>query len=307
MRPVIVVHGGAGRIPKKYVEERKKHISKAVYTGYSVLDRGGSALEAVVEAVAYMEDSGWFNAGRGSVPTSDGDVELDAAVMNCDGLFGAVGSVPNLANPVRLALEVLRRTPHRMLVGSKAKFFGLRLGFREMYADELIGVKRIWEYISSEEGEYAHLLDRLERARGIFGDTVGAVAVDAGGCLAAAVSTGGILFKLGGRVGDSSILGAGIMVNKVASAVATGVGEYIIDSMLCYNIVKYRRYYSLAASVRKAMNFMTRFRGKDSGGVIAVDRWGHIATMHNTEGMGVGYLYKGMDGPKVGFTEYVFI
>jgi len=307
MRPVIVVHGGAGRVPKKYIEERRKHISKAVDTGYGVLARDGSALEAVVEAVAYMEDSGWFNAGRGSVPTSDGEVELDAAVMNCEGLFGAVGGVPNLTNPVRLALEVLRRTPHRILVGPKAKFFGLRLGFREMYADELVGVKRVWEYVSSKGGEYAHLLDRLERAKAIFGDTVGAVAVDSDGCLAAAVSTGGILFKLGGRVGDSSILGAGIMVNKVASAVATGIGEYIIDSMLCYNIVRYRRSYSLAAAVRKAMNFMTRFRGRDSGGVIAVDRWGHIATMHNTEGMGVGYKYTGIDKPKVSFTEYVFI
>lgn len=307
MRPVIVVHGGAGRIPKKYVEERGKHLGTAAGEGFSILSGGGSAVEAVVEAVSYMEDCGYFNAGSGSIPTSNGYVELDAAVMDGEGGFGAVGAVPNIKNPVKLALEVLRRTPHRILVGPEAKYFGLRIGFREMYADELGGIKRVLDYISSGEDGADRFLGRLKRAREVFGDTVGAVAVDEDGRLAAAVSTGGILFKMGGRVGDSSILGAGIMVDKLCASVATGIGEYIIDAMLCYNIVRFRRIYSLAASVRKAVNYMTRLRGSGSGGVISVDRWGRIATMFNTENMGVAYIRPGMDRPYITFNENIFI
>ena len=306
MRPIIVVHGGAGKISSKYVESRRKYLFDAALKGYKVLEGGGSSLDAVVEAVAYLEDSGYFNAGAGSVPTSDGVIELDAAVMVDDGSFGAVGAVPNIKNPVRLALEVMRRTPHRILVGVEAKNFGLRLGFREMYADELTGLERVWHLVRSGEAS-GRYLDRLSRAKAVFGDTVGAVALDMDRGLAGAVSTGGILFKLGGRMGDSSILGAGIMVSKLAAAVATGVGEYIIDSMLCYNIVQYRRVYSLSASVRRALNYMTRLRGRDSGGVIALDRFGKVGALFNTEGMGVAYMRSGMDEPKVVFYEPIFI
>lgn len=307
MKPVIIVHGGAGRAPRKYLDERRRHLGIAAEKGFNILVGGGDALNAVVEAVAYMEDSGFFNAGSGSIPTSNGDVELDAAVMSDDGGFGAVGAVPNIKNPVRLALEVLRRTPHKILVGHEAKYFGLRLGFREMYADELGGVRRIWEYISSGEDGGGRFLDRLRRAKEVFGDTVGAVALDMDRRLAAAVSTGGILFKMGGRVGDSSILGAGIMVDKICAAVATGIGEYIIDAMLCYNIVRFRRVYNLAAAVRRAVNYMTRLRGPGSGGVISVDRWGRIATMFNSESMGVAYMRSGMSKPYITFNEYLFL
>ena len=307
MKPVIVVHGGAGRTPRKYVDERRRHLGRAAEKGFEVLLGEGAAVDAVVEAVAYMEDCGFFNAGSGSIPTSNGYVELDAAVMDEGGGFGAVGAVPNIKNPVRLALEVLRRTPHRIIVGHEAKHFGLRLGFREMYADELNGVKRIWDYVSSGEGDVDRFLERLRCVKEVFGDTVGAVAVDLNGRLAAAVSTGGLLFKMSGRVGDSSILGAGIMVDKLCAAVATGIGEYIIDAMLCYNITRFRRVYSLAASVRRAVNYLTRLRGAGSGGVISVDKWGRIAAMFNTESMGVAYMKPDMAAPYVTFNEFLFL
>ncbi len=306
MRPVIVVHGGAGNIRRRYMDVRREHLEASARVGFDVLVRDGSALEAVVEAVAYMEDSGVFNAGRGSIVSSSGYVELDAAVMDSKGRFGAVGAVPNIVNPVRVAYEVLRRTPHRLLVGIEAKYFALRLGFREMSFDELQGVERALNIIKSRRppSEY---LSRLQNIKKMYGDTVGAVAVDRDGGLAAAVSTGGILFKLDGRVGDSGIFGAGIMVNGLAAAVATGIGEYIIDSMLCYNLVQFRRVYSLSASVRKALNYLTRLRGVGSGGVISVDRWGNVATMHNTKAMGVAYFGEGMESPKVSFNEYIFL
>jgi beta-aspartyl-peptidase (threonine type) len=307
MKRVILIHGGAGRIRDGLKKERLISLKKAVSAGYKILVEKDDPVDAVVEAVAYMEDSGLFNAGRGSIISFNGSVEMDASVMDCMGRYGAVGGVPNVRTPVRLACYIMRNIPHRLIVGSDAKNLAYKLGFGEYSIDELTGIKRAEKYlerVGSSESYYSKLF-RL--GKNIFGDTVGAVALNTRGELAAAVSTGGLMFKFPGRVGDSSILGAGIMVDPLSAAVATGIGEYIIDTLLTYKVVSFRRYMSLEAACRKAINIITKRYGNDNAGLICIDRYGNIGCMHNTAHMMRAYMFDGLDEPDVGLSGECFI
>ena len=307
MKRAILIHGGAGRVKKSLWSPRINGLREAVLKGYDVLISRDDSVDAVVEAVAAMEDSGLFNAGRGSVLNFKGSVEMDAAIMDWKGRFGGVGAVPNIRNPIKLALYVLRETPHRLIVGLEAKYLGLRLGYGEYPINELTGFMRVREYLSRIERGGPYYRRLFESGRRIFSDTVGAVAVDSSGRVAAAVSTGGLLFKLGGRVGDSAIIGTGIMANGLCAAVATGIGEYIMDCLLAFRVVKYRRSMSLEAACRKAVGLITRYRGGDSAGVICIDRFGNLGWMHNTEMMGRAYMVEGMDSPDIGMVGNGFI
>ena len=308
MKRAILIHGGAGRVKKELWPSRIEGLREAVLRGYEALSSKNDSIEAVVEAVAAMEDSGLFNAGRGSTISFKGTVEMDAAVMDWRSRFGAVGGVPNIRNPIRLARYVMEETPHRLIVGLEARNLAYRLGFKEYSMEELTGLRRIEEYLGRVRDKPTSFYGKLfESGKKIFTDTVGAVAVDSQGRVAAAVSTGGLLFKYGGRVGDSAVLGAGIMANAICAAVATGIGEYIMDSLLSYRIVEYRRYMSLEAACRKAMGFLTRYRGMDTAGVICIDRFGNLGWMHNTEMMGRAYMADGMDSPDVDMVGEGFI
>ena len=307
MKRAILIHGGAGSIKKKLWSTRMKGLKDAVLSGFNVLSSTDDSLEAVVQAVSAMEDSGLFNAGRGSVITFGGKVELDAAVADWQGRYGAVGGVPNIKNPVKLAREVMERTKHHLLVGGDAKEFGLKLGFKEYTINDLTGFTRLKTYLNNLKNEKTYYKKLYEANKNVFHDTVGAVAVNSMGDVAAAVSTGGLLFKLDGRVGDSPIHGAGIMADPLSASVATGIGEYIMDSMLTYLVVKYRRYMSLEAACRKALKLLTRYRGNNSAGLICIDRYGYMGWMHNTETMGRAYIYEDMNSPAVGMVGDGFI
>ena len=307
MKRAILIHGGAGSVEKKLWNIRMKGLKDAVLSGFNVLSSSDDSLEAVIQAVSVMEDSGLFNAGRGSIITFSGKVELDAAVADWRGRHGAVGGVPNIKNPVKLAREVMERTKHHLLVGEDAKKFGLELGFKEYAINELTGFTRIKTYLNISRNKNAYYKKLYETNKNIFHDTVGAVAVNSMGEVAAAVSTGGLLFKLDGRVGDSSIYGAGIMTDPLSASVATGIGEYIMDSMLTYLVIKYRHYMSLEAACRKALGLLTRYKGPDSAGLICIDKFGNIGWLHNTESMGRAYMYEDMDSPAVNMVGDGFI
>jgi beta-aspartyl-peptidase (threonine type) len=213
--PPIVVHGGAGDDPDDGRAAREAGVERAAEAGAAVLARGGSALDAVVAAVVVLEDDPHFNAGRGSVLTTEGTVEMDASVMEGERLqAGAVGAVRGVANPVRAALAVLQEGREVLLVGEPAVTLARRQGLRIVDDAALVTPAA---------------LERWKRRHAAPGNTVGAVARDAHGHVAAATSTGGVAGKRSGRIGDSAVIGAGTYADDRLGAVScTGPGETII-------------------------------------------------------------------------------
>uniref|UniRef100_A0A8C6SDR6 Isoaspartyl peptidase/L-asparaginase n=1 Tax=Neogobius melanostomus TaxID=47308 RepID=A0A8C6SDR6_9GOBI len=229
MLPLLVVHGGAGHIPSDRVQDSVLGVCAAVRAGYSFLTAGGSSVDAVVEAVANMEDNPRFNAGRGSVLTARGDVEMDALVMDGRDLSsGAVSAVKNIANPVQLARLVMDKTSHACLTAGGAAEFARQMGVQEVSTESLI--------TDYSRARWKKNLDPgakpVECQMGKMG-TVGAVAVDAEGNIACATSTGGMLNKMEGRVGDTPCIGSGGYAdNSVGAVSTTGHGEAIMKVVL---------------------------------------------------------------------------
>ncbi|MCS7162220.1 MAG: isoaspartyl peptidase/L-asparaginase [Bacteroidia bacterium] len=265
-RVAIAVHGGAGNIrptdiPPARQQQAEAYLREVVQEGYELLRSGRSALDVVEIAVRRLEDSGLFNAGRGAVRNSQGVVELDASIM--DGrtrAVGAVAAVRQVQNPVSLARQVMERTRHVLIVGPAA--------------DELA---RAWALPMRNEVEFS------EPATTFWG-TVGAVALDAQGNLAAATSTGGLSGKLPGRVGDSPIPGAGTYAeNGLVALSATGEGEYFLRSVLVYDIAARLRYQKVPLSQALASAFQERLEPIGGrGGVIAITPTGEVAFYFNT-------------------------
>jgi beta-aspartyl-peptidase (threonine type) len=213
--PTIVVHGGAGEEAADVREPRRRGVEHAADLGIAVLTAGGTALDAVIEAVAVLEEDPHYNAGRGSVLTEEGWVEMDASVMEGESLrAGAVAAVRGVANPVRAAAAVLREGREVMLVGPPVTALARRHGFVVVDEEALVTPAA---------------RERWRARRSGPGDTVGAVAVDIGGHVAAATSTGGVGGQRSGRVGDSAVIGAGTYADdRMGAASATGPGEVII-------------------------------------------------------------------------------
>jgi len=272
----IAIHGGAGVMPRRTMSAARRSryetgLGRALDAGHAMLARGGSALDAVCAAVVVLEDDPLFNAGRGACYNTDEQHELDAAVM--DGATrraGAVAAVNRIRNPVLAARAVMEKSSHVLLVGRGAERFarahGVQLAPREYFST---GVR---------------LAALRRRAEGHHG-TVGAVALDAHGRLAAATSTGGYTGKLPGRVGDSPIVGAGTYADELCAVSGTGLGEAFIRTVLAYDVaarLRYRRE-NLARATAAALARIAEL-GAD-GGVIAVDRRGNIAMPFNSEGM----------------------
>lgn len=300
----LVIHGGAGTILReKMTPEREAGIraalAQALTTGYQILEQGGSSLDAVEAAICVLEDSPYFNAGKGSVFTSEGRNEMDAAIM--DGATrkaGAVASVTGIKNPIRAARKVMEQTSHVMLVGDGAEKFAREQGlqfedsayfFTKERWEELQQTKEKEKALKKEYGSLAFPHTHL--------GTVGAVAVDAKGNLAAATSTGGLTNKRWGRVGDSPIIGAGTYADNATCAVScTGKGEVFIRAAAAHEVSALMRYKGL--SVEKAAQSVVRdelvdLGGEGTGGLIALDRQGHFAMEFNTAGMYRGYITKG--------------
>jgi len=293
----IVIHGGAGVIEPSRMTPAKEAsyragLAAALDAGYAVLERGGTSLDAVTAAVRTMEDDPQFNAGRGAVLNDQGDAELDAAIMDGNGPHaGAVASVLHVKNPVELARLVMEKSRYVLLVGDGAEEFALEQGVALVPRSYFRTEAREREFEETRHTEWA---PRAGGARAGSGaqpssmGTVGAVALDRGGNLSAATSTGGLKTnKHRGRVGDTPLIGAGTYANNQSCAVSgTGEGEYFIRGVVAYDVcalVQYR-HMSLAEAVHEVIHEKLPRAGGE-GGVIALDPAGDIAMDFNSVGM----------------------
>ncbi len=283
--PVLVVHGGAWAIPDDMVEAHLDGVRKAMAAGWRVLERGGTALDAVEEAVVILEDDETFDAGRGSFLNRDGKVQLDALIMDGATLrAGGVGCVEHIANPVRAARKILSESPHVYFVAEGAERFAAEHGIPLCKNDDLIiprEVERLREFQSRPEDQKADLF-----APTISHDTVGAVALDRDGNIAAATSTGGTLNKAPGRLGDSSLIGCGCYAdNKSAAASTTGWGEPIMKLVLAKWAADRVASGNMPEWVAaEAINYLEA-RVNGHGGMILLNAGGHFGIFHNTPRM----------------------
>lgn len=295
----IAIHGGAGTIRKGNISaelegEYRAKLKEALKAGYKILEEEGSSLDAVVAAIQVMEESPLFNAGKGAVFTSDGKNELDAAIMDGETRnAGAVAGVSTIKTPVAAARAVMENSPHVMMVGRGAEQFAKEQGLKIVDPSYFYTEKRYQQLQRIKDTEKQQL-DHSEEQGSLlyefpdqkFG-TVGAVAVDRNGNLAAATSTGGMTNKRYGRVGDVPVIGAGTYADNSTCAVsATGHGEYFIRSVAAYDIAALMKYKSMSlkdAASEVVDKKLVAFGG--DGGVIAIDAKGNIAMPFNTSGM----------------------
>ena len=297
----LVIHGGAGTLtresmPPAIEKAYRDTLSIALQRGYDILARGGTSLDAVEAAIRILEDSPLFNAGKGAVFTSAGTNELDASIMDGRTLAaGSVAAVQRVRNPISLARLVMEKSPHVMMVGPGAEEFA-RIQNVELVPPYYFWTERRWKQYETEKRP----ADSARRSRGSLGErkfgTVGAVALDKAGNLAAGTSTGGTSMKRYGRVGDTPIIGAGTYANNASCAVSgTGDGEFFIRNNVAADICARVRYTGVSiaqAAEDVVMKVLVSQRG--GGGVIAMDPRGNIATPFNTSGMYRGWI--GTDG-----------
>jgi len=297
---VLVIHGGAGRFRPSILEERaaiEEALRSALYDGMSALS-SGNALDAVEAAVKSMEGSGVFNAGKGASLNLLGEQELDASVMfGKDLSFGAVASLKYTWNAVSLARKVMERTDHVFLVGYGADKLAEALGFERAPPPSPRLLERYRELLEKVRGLGYDLWRRnFEIARLFLPDTVGAVALDRDGNLAAATSTGGLWLKLPGRVGDTPLPGAGVYAeNGVVAVSATGIGELIARYLASARVAfKVKSGVNVEQAVRDVVHEVTRlFSEENTIGLIALDAAGNIGIHSNCEVFLRGYTFKG--------------
>jgi beta-aspartyl-peptidase (threonine type) len=281
---VLVAHSGAGDYSKmtpQIIEARRDGMVKAIRAGYAILSGGGTSLDAVEATIRVMEDSGLYDSGRGAYYTKDGVPEMDAAIMDGRTLqAGSVASVKHIANPIHLARLVMEKTPHVLLVADGAEEFAKSQGI-ELVSPYYFYTDREWKRFQDAE---------KKKQAGDGHGTVGVVALDQAGNLAAGTSTGGTVLKMPGRVGDSPIIGAGTYANNDSCAVsATGTGEYFMRNVVASDICARVRY--LHVTLDQAANDVVMkelVAQNGDGGVIALDKQGNIATPFNTTGMMTG-------------------
>ncbi len=290
--PVLVVHGGAWAIPDDMVDAHLNGVRNATSAGWQVLERGGTALDAVEEAVVVLEDDETFDAGRGSFLNRDGKVQLDAFIMDGGTLRGGgVGCVERLRNPVRAARKILSDSPHVYFVAEGAERFAAEHGIELCRNEDLIiprEVERLREYQEqdSKDGDGNDLFTPAMSHDMLSHDTVGAVALDRDGNIAASTSTGGTLNKAPGRLGDSSLIGCGCYADNLSAAASTtGWGEPIMKLVLAKWAADRVESGSLPEWVaQEAMNYLKQ-RLNGHGGIIVLDAKGRIGVAHNTPRM----------------------
>ena len=309
-RPALVAHGGAGSIgPSSERPERRRAMMAAIRIGARILRTNGTALDAVVATVAALEDHPLFNAGYGSLLNSEGNVEMDASVMFAEPAVsdstrrgkhsdrthsddadysvsaGAVAVVSRVRNPIMLARAVMEHSPHILMAGPGAENFARKVGIRLVRPEEMVTerARERWRARKQQTG----MLEAEAAARAAIGHgTVGAVAVDVRGAIAAATSTGGVPGKLFGRVGDSALIGAGTFAHAFGAASATGQGEAIILTALCREAVLALADAVPQAVAREAIGEMIDATGAEAG-IILIDRRGRIGYAHNAASMQV--------------------
>ena len=288
MKPSIIVHGGAGGGKYGRTDKRFLGLLEAVGAGVSAIKKG-SGIDGAVAAVEYMEESGLFNCGRGSCLTAEGEVEQDAAVMVGRGLAGAgVANVTCTYHPVSLARWVMENTDHVLIVGERCRDYARLAG---VTVEELRPSEASQARFASMKKDPAQRGNLLLVRRFRTGDTVGAVAIGSDGIPAAAVSTGGRWMKLPGRVGDSAVLGAGVYADvRRGAACATGMGEEIIRCALSLRACEFMKTEDARTAARLAIRHMSRERGRDTAGIITIDRKGRVGAAYNTVAMGRAWL-----------------
>lgn len=293
----LVIHGGAGTIIKDDMTPEleaayQEGLKEALNAGYAVLEEGGSAVNAIKAAIVVMEDNVLFNAGRGSVFTKKGLQEMDAAIMDGSTLeAGAVAGVRNVRNPIELAMEVMRNSNHVFLSGKGATDFAIKQGIK-LEPDEYFFSKFRYDQWKSIRDSDNYSLDHThQRMEELMRDkkfgTVGAVACDWQGNIAAATSTGGMTNKKYGRIGDSPIIGCGTYANNATCAIScTGHGEIFIRSVAAYDVSCLMEYkgLTLQEAMDKVVNEkLVQMQGE--GGMIGVDAQGNAAMVFNSAGM----------------------
>jgi L-asparaginase / beta-aspartyl-peptidase len=286
--PALVVHGGAGADPAEGRDVLRAGVTAAALAGWRVLAEDGHALDAVEAAVRVLEDHPRFNAGHGSVLTSGGTVEMDASIMEGDHLqCGAVAAVSHLANPVALARRVLEDGRHVLLVGEGAHAFARAVGIPECDPASLV-----------TDRQRQRLATRGDGDRG----TVGAVALDRHGTVAAATSTGGMVGKRPGRVGDSALIGCGTYADSTLGGVScTGSGEAIIRVVLARRALDYLKEADDPDYAAKVAVDLLVEEGRGEGGLILVDWRGRVGYAHSTPLMPVAWMSPALDAPRVPF------
>ncbi len=284
----LAIHGGAGTILQSTMTAEKeaaykKALEEAILAGENILKNSGTSFDAVEAAVISLENNPLFNAGRGAVFTHDGKHELDASIMRGEDLCaGAVAGVSNIKNPISLARAVMEKSEHVILVGSGAMEFAKKVN-APMEKDDYFFVQMRYDQLQDALKEDKMVLDHTEKKFG----TVGAVALDVHGNLAAATSTGGMTNKKFGRIGDSPIPGAGTYANNNTCAIScTGHGEFFIRSVVAYDISCLMEYKGL--SLKEACDYVVKdklVKIGGEGGLVAIDGKGNIELPFNSEGM----------------------
>jgi L-asparaginase / beta-aspartyl-peptidase len=287
----LAIHGGAGTILRSSMTPQKEKaytdaLSEAIDSGYSILKNGGTAIEAVEQAVIILEDCDLFNAGKGSVFTSSGTHEMDASIMCGKTLdAGAVSMLKHIKNPIKLAREVMNHSEHVFLAGDGAEAFAMMRGFEKMDPSYFYDEFRFQQWMSVK-GTDEIMMDHTSLKQNKYG-TVGAVALDSEGNLAAATSTGGMTNKKYGRIGDTPMIGSGTYADNSSMAVScTGSGEYFIRLNVAFHLcslVKYGKLSMMNAGHALIHDKLGSLGG--DGGLIAIDTNAEIIMPYNTEGM----------------------
>ncbi|HEY6972481.1 MAG TPA: isoaspartyl peptidase/L-asparaginase [Candidatus Angelobacter sp.] len=287
--PVLVVHGGAWAIPDDMVESHLHGVREALNIGWRLLERGGTAMDAIEAAITAMEDDETFDAGRGSFLTRDGRVQLDALMMDGATLrAGGVGCVERIRNPIQAARLVLDQSPHVYFVAEGAERFAQEHGMKLCRNEELVIEREVERLKQAQAREAAGKPDLTFAGPGC--DTVGAVALDMHGNIAAGTSTGGTLNKAPGRVGDASLIGCGCYAdNQSAGVSCTGWGEPIMKLVLAKRAAdRVREGRTPETATNEAITYL-KARLNGHGGMILVDRQGRFGIAHNTPRMAWAY------------------
>lgn len=306
---VMVIHGGAGTIVKEKMgaqseREYRAKLEEALQKGYNTLQSGQSSVDAVAAAITVLEDSPLFNAGKGAVFTHDGKNELDASIMNgSNRKAGAVAGVHSIKNPILAAIAVMNHSEHVMMAGRGAEKFAKENGL-QIVDPSYFKTEKSWnalqKILEAEKQNNKISLSATELKDSKFG-TVGAVALDARGNIAAGTSTGGMTNKKFGRIGDSPIIGAGTYANQQVGISCTGWGEYYIRSVAAFNVAAKMQYQqkNIIDATQEVIEEIGQMGG--DGGMIALDKNGNISMPFNTSGM-----YRGAVTDKGEIEVYIF-
>lgn len=302
----IIVHGGAGTTTPDRVEILQAGCKEAAQVGWNVLQGGGSALDAVEAAVRSLEDNPAFNAATGACLTNEGNIELDAGIMNGHLLaVGAVAGIQLIKNPIHLARKVLE-SPHVLLVGKGAQDFAQEQGIEQCTFEDLLTERQyeIWKAMQAanemQEPRYHRREIRSLSAREEKHGTVGAVAIDISDRLAAATSTGGIYNKYPGRVGDSPLVGCGFYADEQAAISCTGHGEDFVRLLIAKRTADFvERGYTAREAAEAAIAVLGQ-RATGTGGLIVVDRLGNVGFAWNSQNMSHAYMVEGLEEPVTG-------